>query len=140
MSRRSILRSVGGTSALEFAIAAPVLLSVVIGITEVGRLYYAHADLRNAVAAGARKAAIYPTPSDTDISDAITSHLAGLERSRVVGPELVHGRAANGYAYLDIRVRYSANVNLIFVSTASVPMEEKRRVYVQEKIDDLTGS
>jgi hypothetical protein len=51
---RTLLKPDDGTTAIEFAIVAPVLILLIMGIMEFGLIYYAKNVLENAVAVGAR--------------------------------------------------------------------------------------
>ncbi|MEA3033397.1 MAG: TadE-like protein, partial [Sphingomonadales bacterium] len=50
MSRiRKLRRNEDGAGAVEFALVAPALLGFIIGLTQLGMLFFANADLHNAV-------------------------------------------------------------------------------------------
>lgn len=52
--RRSFLRAADAVSAVEFALLAPLLLALLVGIVDVGRYAYQRADMFGAVRAGAQ--------------------------------------------------------------------------------------
>ena len=58
MKRR---RSDRGQSLLEFAIILPVLLMIVAGVLDIGRLYFAYVAVTDAASEGAAYAATHPT-------------------------------------------------------------------------------
>ncbi|MGH2395070.1 MAG: TadE/TadG family type IV pilus assembly protein [Candidatus Limnocylindria bacterium] len=71
---RSRAREERGQSLVEFAIALPLLLAIVIGIFEFGRAWNVRQVVTNAAREGARVAVI-PTNDDQDVEDAVTNYL-----------------------------------------------------------------
>ncbi len=53
-----------GQSLVEFVLILPVLLIILAGMLDLGRLYYAYVAVTDAAAEGAAYAAIYPDDSD----------------------------------------------------------------------------
>jgi len=60
VSRRSLRRDLRGVAAIEFGLAIPFLLALVIGIAEVGTASYESMQVKNAVEAGALYASQHP--------------------------------------------------------------------------------
>lgn len=129
--RRSILDHNGGAGAVEFALAAPVLLAFVFATTQLGMLFFASADMRNAVGAGARLASIYPSPSDTRIINRVNESIAGLDRRHITGPTLLRGRDAAENEFVEITVTYAAPIDFILFDSPRVTLSETRRVFTQ---------
>ena len=120
-----------GVALVEFALALPVLLGLIIGATQLGMLFFANADLRNAVAAGARLASIYPRPSDSQVLARINARVVRLDRTLVQGPTITRGTDANGHDYADIQMSYAVPLDFIVYRTPPVTLTESRRVYTQ---------
>ena len=130
--RRGPFRSdARGASAVEFALAAPVLIAFIIGIGQLGMLFYANADVRNAVAAGARHASIYPRPDDAAVIARINQRVAGLDRTRIAGPTVARGTDSSGNDFADITMSYAVPLDFIFFRTPPVTLTERRRVFTQ---------
>jgi len=81
-----LIRDDRGASVIEFALAVPVLTSMIYGIFTLGQLFEADASMQHALGEGARYATLClnPTaagvctvPTDTQISDKITTKLFG---------------------------------------------------------------
>lgn len=117
-----------GAAALEFALVAPTLILFIIGIAQLGILFYANAGLGSAVAEGARYATIYPRPSTTEIQTRITSSRFGLTPSRMSTPAISYGQS-NGVEYADISATYSVPVDFIFFSLPDVTLTKNRRAF-----------
>ena len=126
----SFRRDQKGVSALEFALIAPALLSMLVGITQLGTLYYAKADLSQAVAAGARQAQLFPRPSTATIKSTTEAKMLRLQNNLITGPTISYGTDANGFSYADIEVGYAVPLNFVIYKTPPVTLVEKRRVFL----------
>lgn len=84
--QRFTLSKEQGQSLVEFTLAMPVLLLVLVGILDLGRVYYAYFTISNASREGARFASLSPY-TDSDIQDAAVAEAANsiftLSRSDV---------------------------------------------------------
>lgn len=72
-----------GAAAIEFAIIAPVLFSMLFGVFEIGRLMYEQSRAAAAAAAGVRAAAIYGADADADIEAAIEARYQSDQQSNL---------------------------------------------------------
>jgi hypothetical protein len=123
-------RDIRAIGAAEFALIAPVLISFVIGIAQVGKLYYANADMKNAVAAGARVASVWPVPGDSTIEAAVNARISrtnGLSGAKVV---LTRGKDG-GNDFVDIQMDTQVPLDFIFFKVGPVTLRETRKVYLQ---------
>jgi Flp pilus assembly protein TadG len=127
--RRKLAADARGIAATEFAIVAPVLILLIVGMAQLGILFMANAGLRNALAAGARYATIYPMPSDTALQQRIRDTRFGLKDSQMQTPTIVHG-IVNGANYVDISVTYSVPMNFVFFQLSPVQLTQTRRAFV----------
>jgi Flp pilus assembly protein TadG len=119
-----------GAAALEFALAAPLLLMFILGITQLGLLFFANAGLRSSVAEGARYATIYPRPTDEQIKAKMTQSRFGIDPALVTGPTLTHG-TSDGAQYLDISMSYATPLDFVFIETPPITISVTRRAFVQ---------
>lgn len=130
MRRGSTLRrDKKGVGATEFALILPLLILVIVGISQMGIMYFAHSGLRNLVAESARFASISPRPTDAAIKARINQGGFGLVPSKLKPPTIVYGNT-NGNEWADITVRYTVQLTFIFWSPAPFDIEEKRRVFI----------
>ncbi len=83
--RMRFLRSERGTSVVEFAIAAPVMILLVIGLIEMGRYTYFSILAQNAAAAGARYGAqnLQKAKDTTGITNAAVNDAQNLSQWQV---------------------------------------------------------
>lgn len=117
-----------GASAIEFALAVPVLITLIIGILQLGILFAANAGLQQAVEEGARYATIYPSPSDSAITARVTDSKFGLDSSHITGPTVSHG-TSDGVGYVDVSMSYAVPLNFVFFETSPVTLNHTRRAY-----------
>lgn len=66
-----------GQSLVEFALMLPILLLVLAGVLDLGRMFYSYVALTDAAAEGASYAAIYPNDT-TGILDRVVAASGGL--------------------------------------------------------------
>jgi Flp pilus assembly protein TadG len=131
MKKMDIFRDSRGLGTVEFALIAPAFLMLLVGITQLGVLYFANADLRNAVAAGARYASIFPRPSEAAIKQRTTERVARLQAARITAPTITYAKDSRGYDYAQIEMRYSVPLNFVFFTSPAVTLVERRRVFLQ---------
>jgi Flp pilus assembly pilin Flp len=130
LSFKALLRSNRGAGLVEFALIAPVLITFIIGIAQLGGLFFANAGLKSAVGEGARLATIFPRPTNEQIIARITSRRFGLEPTRVSEPTLAHGTTTNGRNYVDIEMTYTTPLSFIFFDTPPLTLVERRRAFI----------
>ena len=83
MTWESSVREEGGTSAVEFALIAPVLFLIIIGILDLGRAVNAYVTVSNAAREGTHYAALHPTAAPSAIASAVRQRVAPLDPSAV---------------------------------------------------------
>ena len=132
MMKRLLRRDTRGIGAAEFALIAPVLISFVIGISQVGKLFYASADMKNALASGARAASVWPVPENPEILAVVNDRLArtkGVAAAEATIPARGVDSAGNGF--IDIAMTYKVPLDFIFFGIGPVTLSDSRRVYIQ---------
>lgn len=127
--RPNIARNERGAAAIEFALLAPVLFLIIIGVLQLGILFFANAGLKSAVGEAARFATLYPRPADGQITDVFNDRRFGLDTAHLATPTVTHG-TADGRDYIDIRVSYNVPIDFLFFQTPPVTLVENRRVFI----------
>jgi Flp pilus assembly protein TadG len=130
IKRKDIRADQRGASVIEFALLAPVLVGFIIGISQLGLLFFANAGLGNAVSEGARLATLYPRPTNEQIAARINDRKFGLDPAYVSGPTIVEG-VADGAPYAEITMTYAAPLNFLFYNVGPIRLSKTRRVYTQ---------
>jgi Flp pilus assembly protein TadG len=111
--RLNVLRRFGsdrsGVSALEFALVAPVFLTLLIGVIQMGWSLHCASNVRFAVKTAARQFMVQPNLSDQAFVTAMRAHLRGpsaaavtvtVERQAMAGgPVFVRARSTYNHAF-----------------------------------------
>jgi Flp pilus assembly protein TadG len=121
-------RDQSGSSAIEFAIAVPVLVAFIYGIFSVSLLFQANAGVQHALGEAARYATIFPTPTDTQIQTMISESDFGLGGGTLDTPVIDNSQLANGFK--TISLTYHRPVHLLFMNGPTVTITRSKRVYV----------
>lgn len=109
-------RDRSGVTAIEFAILAPLLVFIIIGIAQMGALFYAHAALRNAVSEGARFATIHPRPTTDEVIARINANRPSGAAGTFGTPTVTYTRnATTGYWRADVSMTYSATLDFVLL-------------------------
>jgi Flp pilus assembly protein TadG len=130
MKLRNLLFASRGAAIVEFALAAPIAIILLIGIAQMGILFSANAGLQHAVDEGARYATIYPRPSDTAITTVVNQQRFKLDSNYVTAPVLTHGTTADGVAYLDITMTYAVPLNFVLFNSPPITLTQTRRTFL----------
>lgn len=120
-----------GVSAIEFAMIAPVLILMIIGVFQMGSLFHSRAVLSNAVSEGARFATIFPRPTSAQIVTRVVEHRpASAGVAAFSTPTAVFTRnTATGTWFVDVSMTYTKTLNFIFFSYP-VTLDYSRRANV----------
>ncbi|HYJ31577.1 MAG TPA: TadE/TadG family type IV pilus assembly protein [Allosphingosinicella sp.] len=120
-----------GVGAVEFALIAPIFIMMIVGVAQMGILYYAHSALRNAVSEGARYATIYPRPTAAEIVTRINSNRATGGNGTYTTPTVVYQQdATTGNWRATIGMSYTTNLNFLFFTWPNVTLSYSRQAYV----------
>jgi len=108
---RSFFHTHRGQSLAEFAIVLPVLLILVLGSIDLGRLFFAYISVSNAARIGAQYASASPDASTdvTGIRDAAVADTNGLVGTSSTNPDVstATGADAQGHMYAEVTVDYT---------------------------------
>lgn len=125
----SIFHDRRGVGVIEFALMVPLLIAILVGITQMGKLYFAHAGLRNLIAEGARFASISPRPTDAAVKARLRAGGFGLVETNISEPVITYG-VENSANWAEIAVTYSVQLDYLFWRPAPTVLTERRRVYI----------
>ncbi len=104
-----------GVSALEFAFVAPLLVLMIIGVLQMGLVFYGHSALRNAVSEGARYATIHPRPTAAQVVTRINSKKATQARGTWGTPTVTYTQnATTRNWHATISMTYTTKIDLLF--------------------------
>lgn len=101
---RRLRQDRSGASALEFALVAPVLVMLIFGIIEAGRLLYAQHAMGYAVSKAARQAMIHPDYTAEDARALASKHMSLFNTDGLV--VTMSDETLNGNEYRRIEMSY----------------------------------
>lgn len=125
-----LLRNERGMGAVEFALAVPVLFAFIVGVAQLGMLFFANSGLKAAVGEGARLATLHPRPSADRIRQRITDQRFGLDPAFITAPTVSAPAKMGTRDYITISMSYSVPLDFIFYRTDPITLTETRRVFV----------
>ncbi|APL94536.1 pilus assembly protein [Sphingobium indicum] len=123
-----LARDQRGAAAIEFVLAVPPFIMLLMGALQLGIIACARTGLQHAVDEGARYASIFPRPSDTDIIAKVNSREFGLDPAYTNNPTVTHG-TQYGVPYTEITMTYSRPLNFIVYQTRAISISYTRRAY-----------
>lgn len=120
-------RNESGASAIEFAIAVPVLVSMIYGIFTIGLLFQANAGLQHALGEAARAATLFPTPTDEQLQDMLEAKEFGLGGGTLETP-VISTDSTNHF--MTISLTYHRPLHFLFVDGPTVTLTKSKKVYL----------
>jgi Flp pilus assembly protein TadG len=126
---RHLRANARGAAVVEFALAAPLLFAMLVGIANLGLLFLANAGLSNAVEDAARYATIWPRPTSTEITNRINSKRWGLQAANIVGPTATF--TSGSPDYVTVSMSYNITINYV-IGTRTITLTQTRRAFVTD--------
>jgi Flp pilus assembly protein TadG len=132
---RMIRRDENGAAVIEFAIAVPILISLIWGIFQLACLFWANAGMQNALGAGARLATLCQGgTSTTQCSVPTATAVYNKMNSAKFGPTdgtmtVVMPAPTAGSGFMDLEVTYQRTMSLLFINGPTINLDRKKRVY-----------
>lgn len=126
---RKLIREERGVAAIEMAFSFPILMLMIYGMMQIGMVMAADAGMQHGLGEGARKATLYPTPTDADIKSEIEAKVFG----EMIGSFVVDTpttTVSGTSRYKNLKVTYTATPNMIFFSTPTITLVREKRVYL----------
>ena len=136
----TLRRDSAGASAIEFAIAGPLVVLLMLGILQFGILLLARSGMSQAVEAGARYATTYiytqsRVPTCAEIRNKVLAKGFGMNPRYLTGPAVRSG-ISQGSPYVDIDMGYAMPLNFGLFQTDPIILRYSRRasqMHVQSK-------
>ena len=125
----ALSRDKRGAAIIETAFALPALIILVWGVVQLGLVFRAMSGIQHALGEGARLATIWPQPADDAIKNRIQEVVYGIGPGSFTIDDPVPG-TDNGTAYLDLKVSYTQETNLLLLPGPTVTVERSKRVWV----------
>jgi Flp pilus assembly protein TadG len=123
---RSVLRATCGATAVEFAMIAPVMFGLLIGVFETSRFFYVRSSLQKAVDDAGRYAMRTTTASDTAITEVAKSDL--IEPVSAAAEFKIDRATVSGTDFLTVTVDYTFAPLATLVPLGTIPVSLQARV------------
>lgn len=129
MIARRLIIDTRGAAVIEFALALPILIALMIGVLQYGMVLHASGGVRHAVGEGIRYAKVHPDATDTEILDVARTGLAGINAGGIQALNIQRGQS-NGADYGRITMRYRIAPVIPFAPIPPIVIEEARTAYL----------
>ncbi len=127
---KKLIKSETGAALIEFAFASPVLISALIGVTQIGQILYATSEIRGVVGDAAREVKTDSDMTEPEVRSYIRNRLANTKAVKVGDATLTSGTTTDGAKFRTVDLDYTATLNFIFFETKPITLTAERRVYV----------
>lgn len=136
MIRRRLATDEHGAAVVEIAFALPALVVLVWMVAQLGLVYRAMSGIQHALGQGARYATLcIPTstgcnrPNDAAVKTQISNAVYGIGPGTFTISDPAEG-TSGGAKYLDLKVSYTQNTNLVFLKGPAITVSRSKRVWV----------
>jgi Flp pilus assembly protein TadG len=128
---RKLAGEATGSTAIEFAVALPALVTIIWSIFQTGLIFQANAGVQHALGEAARYATLFPTPTDAQIQARITAKKFGVQNGTWNTPVIDNTNVApaNG-GYKTITVTYSQPTDFLFFNGPTVNITKSKIIYL----------
>ncbi|WP_427969743.1 TadE/TadG family type IV pilus assembly protein [Altererythrobacter sp.] len=120
-----------GTVGLEFAMAIPVLVSLLLGILQFAMFLHAGGAMRNAMGEGLRLAKVNPTATAEQVYTRTKDKFVGVDQSGITKLEFTRGKYSNGASYGRLVMSYKLEPVMPFMPIPPLVIEEEKEIYLQ---------
>ncbi|HVE00427.1 MAG TPA: TadE/TadG family type IV pilus assembly protein [Sphingomicrobium sp.] len=123
-----------GAAAIEFAIAVPILVTMLYGIFQVGLLFQANAGMQHALGEGARYATLCLSPTSTGCTVPTDANIKAKINAKLFGKSdgtfTVSDPVTTSNSYKTLTVTYSRAMNFLFFQGPTVTLTRSKTVYI----------
>ena len=124
-----LLRNREGATIVEFAFGFPVLILLIWMIYQFGLIFRANSGIQHALGQGARYATLWPEPAKSDVKTAMEQSVYGIGPGLFTVPTPTEG-TVDGAKYLDLRVNYTQQTNMLLFPGPRITLTKTKRVWV----------
>jgi Flp pilus assembly protein TadG len=134
MMLKILRRDEEGAAAIEFAIAVPILVTMLYGIFQVGLLFQANAGMQHALGEGARYATLCLSPTSTGCTVPTDANIKAKINAKLFGKSdgtfTVSDPVTTSNSYKTLTVTYSRAMNFLFFRGPTVTLTRSKTVYI----------
>ncbi|WP_309602358.1 pilus assembly protein [Sphingomonas sp.] len=125
----NLRRDKRGAAVIEMAFALPALIIMMWVIIQLGLVFRAMSGIQHGLGEGARYATLFPKPSDASIKTKISDTVYGIGPGSFTIPTPTSG-VADGANYLDLKVTYTQQTDLLLLRGPRITVSRSKRVWV----------
>jgi len=129
--RKQLCHDERGAAVIEMAFALPALIVMIWMIVQLGLVFRAMSGIQHALGEGARAATLWPVPEVDAIEARMNEAVYGIGPGTFEVVEAVPG-TADGSDYLDLKVTYEQETDLLLLPGPTVSVSRSKRVWVAE--------
>ncbi|MFN2100270.1 TadE/TadG family type IV pilus assembly protein [Altererythrobacter sp. MF3-039] len=127
----AIKRDENGSLGFEFAIALPILVTLMLGILQFAMVLHASGAMRNAMGEGLRLAKVNPTATAAEVTDETKDEFVGVAHSGIKKLVFTRGTSTNGASFGKMVMQYELQPLLPFAPIPPIVINEEKQIYLQ---------
>lgn len=127
---RRLAREESASFGFEFAIALPVLVTLMLGILQFGMALHTAGAMRNAMSEGLRLAKVNPTATADQVYAETRDELVGVDQDGITSLVFTRG-TSNGAQYGRLVMQYQMEFLLPFAPIPPITLQETKQIYLQ---------
>ena len=128
---RRLGRDTTGSLGFEFAIAMPILVTLMLGVLQFGMALHAAGAMRNAMGEGLRLYKVDRTVTATEVYAETKDELVGVDQKGIDKMVFTTGTAANGASYGKMVMKYTLEPLMPFAPIPDIVLIEEKYIYLQ---------
>ena len=129
-ARRQLSRDQRGASAVEMALAMPILVACIYGIFMIGLMFQANAGIQHALGEGARAATVYPTPTDDVLVTKMQNSVFGMNVGTFNTPTVTTPSAATCTNCRQLTVTYTVTPDFLLYTFPAITLSRSKVAYL----------
>ena len=129
MIGRRILKDERGATVLEFALALPVLATLMIGILQFGIVMHTSGGIRHAMGEGLRYAKVNPSATAAQVEQHARNALVGIDNGGLTAVSFTRG-TQDGAEYGRLTISYRAEPVVPFIPDQVINLSRTKQVYL----------
>lgn len=127
---KRLLSDTRGSLGLEFGLALPILVTLIIGVLQFGLILNANGAMRNAMGEGLRLAKVNPSATSAEVKQRTKDTLVGVDRNGIT--TLVFARATiNGVSRGTMVMTIKMTPVIPFAPIPPIELTQTKTVYLQ---------
>jgi len=129
---KQLLRDNSGATIIEFAVALPVLVAMIIGVIQFGLVLNANGVMRNAMGEGLRLAKVNPTATDSAVISRARNAMVGVDRTGIQSLTFSRGTTSSNVDTGTMTMTVQLTPIIPFAPIPPIVLTQTKTVYLPE--------